>query len=78
MEDREYFISHNVYNHETIGVLSLKKRIGFINHCQTGLFQYWIQSNCHIQASIQRLNGTKENPRIFAFVAVTPPKNSVA
>jgi hypothetical protein len=65
--------TENKYDPMAIVVYSENSRIGYVNRCQTALFHRWIHSNCQIKGSIQRLNGTQDQPRIFGFVEISPP-----
>ena len=65
------FEQDNPFDAMAIQIIYQGKKIGYINRIQLPAFHRWLKE-VEVAACIERINGTKEKPRVFLFVSVTP------
>lgn len=62
---------NNPFDANAVAAMLNGAKIGNINRLQAPTFRKWIEDG-RVTASIDRINGTAQRPRVFAFVRVTP------
>lgn len=67
----------NPYDCDAVEFRTAGTKIGNVNRLQTGAFHNWLE-RAHVEAWLERLNGTEERPRAFVFVRVTPAERLAA
>lgn len=61
----------NEHDPNAIMIMMDRSRIGYVNRLQASAVHRWI-AECSVEATIERINGSAERPRIFVFVKVRP------
>jgi hypothetical protein len=59
----------NPHDRNAIQVIIDGKRIGYINRLQAATFRKWLSTRS-VGAVLERVNGSRERPRVFTFVRV--------
>ncbi|WP_431284953.1 HIRAN domain-containing protein [Humitalea sp. 24SJ18S-53] len=67
----------NDHDRHAVKVVGPAGCIGYVNRLQSESVAGWLASRS-VEANILRLNGSKQSPRVFLFVAVRPTDWSVA
>ncbi len=61
----------NQIDRNAVRVVAEGLKLGYVNRIQAQAFRRWIASN-QVEAAIERINGTRERPRVHLFVKVRP------
>ena len=61
---------NNPYDQDAIRMLIQNKTVGYVCRGLLASFHKWLNHGYNISASIERINGDPENPRLFVFISV--------
>lgn len=61
----------NEFDSNAVSTLVDGIKIGNINRLQAAAFLGWLQTHC-VEATVERVNGNAERPRVFLFVTIRP------
>lgn len=60
----------NIHDPNAIAVFHSGKRIGHIDRAQALSFQSWMRKGFKINATVERINGSRDRPLVYVFVTV--------
>ncbi|GLQ82881.1 hypothetical protein GCM10007881_64040 [Mesorhizobium huakuii] len=67
----------NRFDPAAIRVCFSERCVGYVNRLQAETVGYWLHNRA-VTASIYRLNGTVQNPKLFIFMSVRPKTDRIA
>jgi hypothetical protein len=67
----------NIYDDNAVQITRDGVKIGNVNRLQCETFRSWLKYR-RVDAVVERINGTKERPRVFLFVSVCPKQEKAA
>ncbi|AZO02013.1 MAG: hypothetical protein E5W15_02925 [Mesorhizobium sp.] len=67
----------NQYDPAAIHVCAGDRCVGYVNRLQAETVGYWLDART-VSASVYRMNGTLDNPKLFIFMSVRPKNEKMA
>ena len=61
----------NDHDNNAVSIWSNNQKIGYVNRTLTNAFHKWINQGSLIEASVYRVNGTEDRPRVHLQIAVS-------
>ncbi|MBU0545733.1 MAG: HIRAN domain-containing protein [Candidatus Margulisbacteria bacterium] len=61
---------NNQFDSLAVKIMFNNKRLGYINRVQIQAFNEWINNNSIEEVTIEKINGSKESPKVYVFVKV--------
>ncbi len=64
--------SHPVTHEPAVHIVVNEKKIGYVNRGLVPTFLDWMESNCSINAWVEKFNGTAGRPAAYIYVEISP------